>query len=236
MKFHDPHRYQVLAGEYALGLLDGPARRRFERYMEFYPFLRREVESWEASFNSVVESLEPVEPPPRVWEGVCESNPALRRAFFPQGLWGRLNIWKPIAVFASALALVLALYTQFGPKSPESGMPSQVAMLQDPKTDQTAWMLSLMPEQKALKITAMHTPPMTTEQSCELWMLRGKDKPPMSLGVLPMSGTMMMPLNDEKMKFLAGAEGLAVSLEPKGGSPTGLPTGPVMFQASFYSI
>lgn len=236
MKFHDPHRYEILAGEYSLGVLSGRARRRFERYMAYYPFLRRAVEVWDARFNSVVERLEPVEPPPRVWEQICEENPELRRSFQPKGLWSELNLWRPLALFASALAVLMIVYLNFGPRVPELAPPSQVAMIQDPKSTQPAWLLTLMPEQKALKVTALKPPETSADKSLELWMLPGKDQAPVSLGLLPMSGMATLPLDEEKLNVLVGAAGLAVSLEPKGGSPTGAPTGPVLFQAVLYRI
>lgn len=237
MKFRDRNQYEILAGEYALGLMSGAARRRFERYLQEYPYLQGAVDEWEGRFNAVVSQLEPVEPPPRVWEDLCEELPELRRRFAPQGLWAGLNLWKPLALLASALTLVLIVYLNFGPRVSELAIPTHIAMLQDPKApQQPVWMLGLMPEQKMLKVTAMHTPTMPPDKSFELWMLPGKDQAPVSLGVLPMSGTMMMPLSEEKLKVLAAAAGLAVSLEPKGGSPTGSPTGPVMFQGALYPI
>lgn len=236
MKFHDPNRYEILAGEYSLGTLSGRARRRFERYMAYYPFLRRAVEAWDARFNAVVEGLEPVEAPPRIWEQICEENPELRRSFQPKGLWAGLNLWKPLALFASALAVLMIVYLNFGPRVPELAPPSHIAMIQDPKSAQPAWMLSLLPEQKALKVTALKTPETAADKSLELWMLPGKDQAPVSLGLLPSSGSATLALSEEKLKILVGASGLAVSLEPKGGSPTGAPTGPVLFQAALYPI
>jgi anti-sigma-K factor RskA len=39
-----------------------------------------------------------------------------------------------------------------------------------------------------------------------------------------------VPLDAGQAAMLARARGLAVSLEPAGGSPTGQPTGPVVYQ------
>jgi anti-sigma-K factor RskA len=52
-----------------------------------------------------------------------------------------------------------------------------------------------------------------------------KEVAPRSRGLLPGgSGTVAL-----RSKVLAGADTLAVSLEPAGGSPTGKPTGPIVF-------
>jgi len=236
MKFRDRNQYEILAGEYVLGCLSGLARHRFETYLQKYPYLQGAVDEWEGRFNAVTAQLEPVDPPPRVWENLCEAIPELRRRFESRGLWASLNLWKPLALLASTLALVLMVYMHFGPQVPELTMPMQVAMIEDPKSQQPAWMVGVMPDHQMIKVTAMHTPEIPTDKSCELWMLPGKDKAPVSLGLLPMNGTMMMPLSEDKMKILAAASGLAVSMEPKGGSPTGAPTGPVMYQGALYPI
>ena len=52
---------------------------------------------------------------------------------------------------------------------------------------------------------------------------------PRSLGLLPGgSGTVAL-----RGQVLAGADTLAVTLEPAGGSPTGAPTGPIVYAGKF---
>jgi anti-sigma-K factor RskA len=131
---------------------------------------------------------------------------------------------------------LLLAYVGFGPGFRRLPVAAQVAMIADPQSAKTAWMVSVMPDQKMLKVTAMGTPPMAADRSMELWMLPAGGQAPISLGLLPMSGTMMMPVEEGKRRVLAQATGLAVSLEPKGGSPTGAPTGPVMYQAALYPL
>jgi anti-sigma-K factor RskA len=68
----------------------------------------------------------------------------------------------------------------------------------------------------------------------ELWILPAPDVNngnPVSLGLLPTSGEQKLTLTAAQRAALAGAKQLAVSLEPAGGSPTGLPTGPVLHVA-----
>ena len=52
---------------------------------------------------------------------------------------------------------------------------------------------------------------------------------PRSLGVLP-GGSGVVALRG---KVLAGADTLAVTVEPAGGSPTGAPTGPIVYAGKF---
>jgi anti-sigma-K factor RskA len=60
----------------------------------------------------------------------------------------------------------------------------------------------------------------------ELWDIAGG--PPRPLGLLPQNLGRAVALPVTQLPPPGGV--LAVSLEPPGGSPTGLPTGPVLYQ------
>jgi anti-sigma-K factor RskA len=65
-------------------------------------------------------------------------------------------------------------------------------------------------------------------RALELWALpEGKD--PRSLGLIPASGIGRVALAAPAGIVFETTPGLAVSLEPAGGSPTGKPTGPVLY-------
>ena len=66
-------------------------------------------------------------------------------------------------------------------------------------------------------------------KSYELWIVHDSLGAPKSLGVIDDAAAMQRPtLAAYKRDVIEGAT-LAVSLEPEGGSPTGAPTGPVVF-------
>ena len=61
----------------------------------------------------------------------------------------------------------------------------------------------------------------------QLWIIRGKDKPvPAGLLRAGQSGTVLASIDPQLLA--GGADALAVSIEPQGGSPTGAPTGDVV--------
>src|SRR5450631_1364900 len=67
--------------------------------------------------------------------------------------------------------------------------------------------------------------------SFELWALPQGGGAPVSLGLLPDAGQLERTLSATQQDALAHASKLAVSLEPPRGSPSGAPTGPVLFVA-----
>jgi len=82
----------------------------------------------------------------------------------------------------------------------------------------------LSPDRRQVAIQPLQKVALTSDQSLELWALK-KDGPPASLGVI--AADRLTALN--KRTLPPDTKGLAVSLEPRGGSPTGAPTGPVLF-------
>ena len=69
----------------------------------------------------------------------------------------------------------------------------------------------------------------------ELWMIEGGNAP-VSMGVVPVGATAHVAATPEEQKKLDKGAVLAISLEPKGGSPTGQPTGPVVAAGDLKSI
>jgi len=70
----------------------------------------------------------------------------------------------------------------------------------------------------------------------ELWLLPEGQGAPRSLGLLPATDAGSLRLPREVRDQLDQGRALAVSLEPPGGSPTGQPTGPVVYQGSIIEL
>ena len=64
----------------------------------------------------------------------------------------------------------------------------------------------------------------------------GANAAPVSLGLIPGVGNAQLGLSAAQLAVLGNTATLAVSLEPAGGSPTGLPTGPVIFTAPLLRV
>ena len=72
-------------------------------------------------------------------------------------------------------------------------------------------------------------------KAAELWVIPAGGKP-RSLGVIPDKAAATMVLPADRRALIAGGVTLAVSLEPQGGSPTGLPTGPVVMTGTMSAV
>ena len=149
------------------------------------------------------------------------------------------NWWRALGLGTSAIATALAfvLVTE-QPEAPPVFIapPTQVALLagEDAKP---AFMLNLVKTNKgetALRVNALNTLKLQPDNALELWMIPNGHKP-ISLGLLPQQGQKTIVVLETLAAELVKS-GLAVSLEPIGGSPTGQPTGAVLYQGKVVVI
>ncbi len=247
MKFRDsPELQQRLAGEYVLGTLRGAARARFQGWMRADASVRRVVDEWQGRLAPMAEAVAPVAPPRRVWEAI-ESRIAASRiatgvAPVRAGLWESLAFWRNLALLASGAAAALLGAVMLSAPAPQQPAPppqivrvpadvmppSYVVVLSDPKTQKPVMMLSAMRKSDQLLVKRLDDSIVVPDKSLELWALP-TGQPPKSLGLVAMEDKQMLKLSAAADQSLGAIPALAVSLEPKGGSPTGSPTGPVLY-------
>jgi anti-sigma-K factor RskA len=71
------------------------------------------------------------------------------------------------------------------------------------------------------------------DKDYQLWAIRD-DGTPVSLGLLPKAGKISIALDLPALAAISRSELLAVSLEPLGGSPKPLSTGPVLYSGTLF--
>ena len=207
-----------LAAEYVLGTLTGGARRRFDALLPAHPALRDAVAGWESRLLPMALKAEAVTPDARVWNSIEAKLGWATPAAKPASSM-RLRFWQAFATFATVAAVVL------GTQSTHT-LPTEAPMiivLHATKGTETL-VAGLSPDRQQLSIQPLQKVSLTSDQSLELWALK-KDGPPASLGVIAADKLTAL----SKKTLPKDTKGLAVSLEPLGGSPTGAPTGPVLF-------
>ena len=88
-----------------------------------------------------------------------------------------------------------------------------------------------------IKVLQEH-PTMAAGTAWELWMLPRGQAAPVSMGLITTDVNQVMRIRPELAKRMGAGEawGIAMSVEPAGGSPTGAPTGPVIFKGQCFRI
>ncbi len=235
MKLNNPELISRLASEYVLGTLRGGARRRFVQMMQHDAALREAVATWEAHLTPLAERLKPIAPPKRVWNNIesriNSGTPA--RATQPRahvtaetpetgGFWSNLTFWRGLGLAGTSLAAVLLAFTLR--TSPVANTePMMLAVLED---QGEARMIVEQPKSGYLMVKMVKPWVGGEDKSMELWVLP-KDGAPRSLGLLNDIGDTKLAKPDMDIRLTDGTV-FALSKEPRGGSPTGAPTGMVL--------
>jgi anti-sigma-K factor RskA len=224
MNYQTPALRRALAADYAVGLMPATARRRFEQLLLDDAALRTELAQWQESLACLTETLPEHPVPDRVWQGItARIEPQVLHVPEKRPFW---NWLRATAAVCSVLVIVFlgSLYNR-----------------DDARYRAT---LQTADAQPALKVEAhddyLQIEPLTLAavdpgHSLELWAIPADGKP-ISLGVIPAGGKGKVELNEAQRALIGQPIALAVSLEPKGGSPTGQPTGPVLYQGALAAL
>jgi len=222
-----PELRERLAAEYALGTLRGRARARLRRWMREDAALARAVGEWEARLSPLAEAVRPVRAPARVWSEI-EARVGGRPA---ASWWDRVAFWRPFGLLASgamaALLAVVALLPAGRPPPVEPTPAAYIAVLSDPRTQRPVLVATAARQDARLSVRTLDPAILVSGRSLELWAVP-KQGGPKSLGLLDAEHATLKLAGDAD-RVLGDVPLLAVSLEPRGGSPTGAPTGPVLY-------
>ncbi|MGQ0578056.1 MAG: anti-sigma factor [Betaproteobacteria bacterium] len=231
MRFANDELRNRLAAEYVLGTMSAHARRRFENNLKENPALRRAVAEWEERLTPLALTLPEVEPPARVWQAI-ESRILPGRHAGPR-FWESLAFWRFSSIASGLVALALLIVVAVpGPDTPPADGSRMVVVMNDLKTRNPAMTASWepgKPGKRVRRIRVIGHADMAPGTAWELWMFPAQDQNPVSLGLITTHDAQTVTVPESLAEKLDQAQGLAMSVEPAGGSRTGLPTGPVLY-------
>lgn len=233
-----PEDGQSLAALFALGVLAPDEARAVAEAAQFDAALAAEIAAWEARLAPLARLSGEQEPPVDLWPRIqagLRPSPRVRRAMLEQaqaearaarGWAAGLGRWLPWAIALAAPAAVLVMLR--GPAGP-SQMASQVgatrvAALGALSSAAGGWVAAVVPGQGVV-LSETSAMPRPVGRDYELWVLAEGAAAPVPVGVIAPAARVVLPGD----RVPSGRFKLLVSLEPKGGSPTGLPTGPVLY-------
>jgi anti-sigma-K factor RskA len=224
----DPNDRDMVAGIYVLGALEPDEARAVEALAEHDHGMAASIDLWRSRLAPMADAVRPAPPPPDLLPRIeatlgfaANPIPAPTRRL-PSALaraWHNIAVWRIAAAAAALLALILAAVALNG----RSASPQFAAALAPPNAQTPAFLASLEPG-GSLLLRPLSRIPLQPGKDMQLWALAEGAKTPVSLGPLPAIGRRVAAHDLEH-----GGTQLLVSLEPAGGSPTGLPTGPILY-------
>jgi anti-sigma-K factor RskA len=149
--------------------------------------------------------------------------------------------WRGLAVAASAIAALLAIYigvAHFAPglaplsrqsqsTTPKAGSRLVAVLQQEPTAP--AFLLMLDPQERIITVRRLTAAP-DAGRSYELWLNSAKLPKPTSLGLLGNADFTSRPIPSNFDVETMQTATYSVSLEPAGGSTSGAPSGPMLFK------
>ena len=228
----------ALAAQYVAGTLRGAARRRFDALLPSHPALRSAVVGWQARLMPLTAVLADEAPPAGTWARIEQRLwPVSAADAAPTGSlqrwWHDLGLWR----FASGLATAAALGLAVLVVNPDPQAPPVVIVLQGTEAGgpvgvglATTVVASVSGDGRSLVARPLQPVALAAGRVLELWAVP-PDGAPRSLGLISASAATVIQRDKLAKTLLDGRNtaALAVSVEPPGGSPTGAPTGPVVF-------
>jgi len=228
-RYQNPELFEQLAIEYAVGSMQGRAKKRFEALMETHFYLRAVVDAYENKFATLVELLPDAQPSNQVWENIDahlqesiptkEKTPWWKTSFFKQGFG-----MAAMAVVVSAVLLLNPM--TFGPAATAS---AYTAVLEsDSKTPMA--ITKIQKSDMTLSVDIMKKVNVPDNMELTLWCHPKNGGMPMKMGTISKSGKTSIKISKKEWQEMKNVGSLAISIEHKGENTAKKPTGKILLQ------
>lgn len=226
-RYQNPELFEQLAIEYAVGSMQGRARKRFEALMDTHFYLRAVVDAYENKFAHLVELIPEAQPSDAVWNKVEAhiNSTSTTQVKEEKVAWWKSNFFKQGFGLAT-MAFIVSAVLLFNPMTPdataysavlESGSSKTVAVTKIQKSD--------------MKLSVDLKMPVQLEDGMELtlWCHPKHGGKPMKMGVISQTGKTEIKISKEEWRSMETVGLLAISVEKKG-SGIKTPTGEILIK------
>jgi anti-sigma-K factor RskA len=216
----------VPVAEYVLGVLPAVEHEAVGRQIAADPVLRAERRYWHDHFAGLDSGFAEAAAPANGWSRLE------RRLFAGAGAasgswWDSLLFWRGLAGAALAVAVIAVGFNLSRPALDAEAIATQlVAALEAQEGSGVEFVAFYDATSGSVKLVGL-SGNAVPDRDYELWYIAGDD-PAVSMGVVPVDARLSIPVPPEAREKFAQGTVLAVTLEQKGGSPTGVAQGPIV--------
>ncbi|MFN3736118.1 anti-sigma factor domain-containing protein [Hydrogenophaga sp.] len=221
---------QQLAADYVLGTLSAPRRREVQQRLPHDAELREAVAFWEARLQPLTELVAPAEPSAAVWQRIEASLPPARqpsqappRPSAWRRWWDSVALWRGLALAGVAAATFFAVAPQVGLRQPEARF---MVVLVAPNQTAPGWVVQTSADRR-LRLVPLTATDVPEQRSLQFWTKADGWTAPLSLGLVQPGKPLEVSL--DQLPPLQPNQLFEITLEPYNGSPTGRPTGPILY-------
>lgn len=226
---------QVLVAEYALDLLDGGERAVVARRIAAEPVLAADLKLWRQRLSTLDNEFAEVAAPAGVLSRIEARLFGSTAAGGLTGWWNSLTLWRGLAGAAAAVAIVAIGLNLTQPRFDAQTAATQlVAALQSQEGSGVEFVAFYDTGTQTVRLLGLEGQAVP-DKDFELWYIEG-DAPAVSMGVIPVDERTEIELDETARARIGEGTVLAVTLEQKGGSPTGVAQGPIVAVGSAMRI
>lgn len=217
-----PEDRDALAGELALGILEGEDRARALRLMLADRDFAARVERWRMHQSGLFDAIEDVAPPEGAWDGIAAriaSPTATAAAVQPKALrW-----WRASALASGAIAATLAILLVIPRGEDPTGAAQNFAVAQLTGPIEGLRIATRYdPASATLRVRATGMPATPTEP--ELWIVPAGGGAPVSLGQIDRDGETLILVPQGHRNLINERARFSLSMEPRSTTPSAQPT------------
>jgi len=222
---------ELLIDEVVLGLASDEEIARIEALAARDPHVAERLEHARQIFAPLNDTAEALPLPDRFWDRIdaCLETPYTEDDVAASGTVtslaearSRRTPWRATAL--GAIAATLLMVVVFGSTLLSKRDPVVVAVLLDAAGEPVALIES--GSDNATQVTLLERPDVPSGQVMQLWTKPDENGPPVSLGLL--TGGRSRTLTVDGLPAPNSRQLYEITFEPAGGSPTNLPTGPIL--------
>lgn len=215
----------VLVAEYALGLLEGGERAAMARRLASEASLASDLRLWRSRLSTLDNEFAEVAAPTGVLSRV-EAR-VFGQATSSGGWWNSLAVWRGLTGLAAAVAVVAVGVNLMQPRIDPNALATQlVAAIQAQEGSGIEFVALYDQASGQVRLTSLRGAAVP-DKDFELWYIKG-EQPAVSMGVIPVNERKEIPLDAAAKANIEPGTIFAVTLEQKGGSPTGQAQGPIV--------
>ena len=218
---------QVLVAEYVLGLLSAAEHETIARRIASEPVLKAEQRLWQLRLASLDREFAEVTAPAAVLARIEARLFGSTAAGGLAGWWNSLTLWRGLTAGALAVAVAAVGFSLMQPRVDVNAVATQlVAALQAQEGSGVEFVAFYDTSTQTVRLLGLQGQAVP-DKDYELWYI-ATGEAPVSMGVVPVDQRSVMPLDAAGQQKFSEGTMLAVTLEQKGGSPTGAPQGPIV--------
>ena len=210
----------LLAAELALGLLTEAEVAAHRARLAAEPALAERVEWWRAQFAPLAQVAD-AEVPARHWDRISTRLPVNDNISTIRG-WQGLSAL--LGAVAAALLIVLVTRAPVAPTLPPPQGPQLAATL----SGEAGSAVAITFDGRSRKMAIMPVKLDPGSGDVELWVIPKGATVPVSLGVFEAKVPTVHQMDAVKAAMMLEGATFAITQEPRGGSPTGKATGPIV--------